>query len=214
MLVVQQCGVVEVGTFDVRRRARSAIAISSSTLARALRRSILSSRSRRASVTTRVIVSPVARAIRWASRWASGSLMLRLIRRSLSRLSQGRLPFHSASLASSTSPAGTARARKEAARSAFDPRPVSRTWRGGSLHDARDLAPRRRVAQIPRIRNRSLRLPRVQRRGPRIVEIRDVAGDDDQVMDDRGGRDQAVRLAPRAKRSDPTPFEGDDVSDR
>ena len=76
---------------------------------------------------------------------------------------------------------------------------------------------RRQVVEpgkIPLIRRRSSRVPGVQCRGPRIVEIRDIAGDYDQVMDDRGRRDQAVRLVPRAKRGDPTPFEGDDVSDR
>ena len=109
MLVVEQRGVVEVGAFDVRRRPVGD------------REQLLDARPRTCPLDLlqpfaqglgddRVIVSPVARAIRCASRWASGSLMLRPIRQSLSRLSQGRLPFHSASLASSTSPAGTARA--------------------------------------------------------------------------------------------------------
>jgi hypothetical protein len=62
MLVVQEFGMVDVWVFEMRGGPpgdRQEL----STLARAFRRSSRDSRSRRASVTTRVIVSPVARAI-------------------------------------------------------------------------------------------------------------------------------------------------------
>src|ERR1035438_4271842 len=60
-----------------RAAARLAIARSSSALALPRRCGRRSKRSRRASVTTRVMVSPVSWAMAVASRWASGSLMLR-----------------------------------------------------------------------------------------------------------------------------------------
>ena len=124
MLVVEQCGVVEVGAFDVRRRPVGD------------RHQLLDARPRAPSLDPvqpfaqglgddAVIVSPVARAIRCASRWASGSLMFRLIwPRSFSSCAilstflyrLARLVYASAGM--------LARARGRRA-SALDPRPAS-----------------------------------------------------------------------------------------
>jgi hypothetical protein len=46
----------------------------------------------------------------------------------------------------------------------------------------------------------SANVPRIDHRSAGVVEIADIAGDDDQVVDNRGGRDQTVGLATRPQR--------------
>src|ERR1022692_1466851 len=70
-----------------RAAARLAIALSSSALALPWRPGRRSKRSRTALLTTRVMVSPVFWAMAVASRWASGSLMLRDFIRVFCRIS-------------------------------------------------------------------------------------------------------------------------------
>ena len=56
--------------------------------------------------------------------------------------------------------------------------------------------------------------PGIDQRDPGILEISDVARDQDQVVDDRGRGDKAVDVAARSERSDAAPFQGDPVGDR
>ena len=94
MLVIQEFGMVDVGMFDMGSGSlgdRQELVDARPVLCGSSR----DSRSRKASVTTRVIVSPVARAICYARRCASGSLMLRLIQ---SFRANPPLVYHSTSL--------------------------------------------------------------------------------------------------------------------
>ncbi len=50
---------------------------------------------------------------------------------------------------------------------------------------------------------------RIDHRCARILEIPDIAGDEDEVVDDRSGGDQPVDIAAGADRGDATPFDGD-----
>src|SRR3712207_5686394 len=61
---------------------------------------------------------------------------------------------------------------------------------------------------------RSVLPPRVDDRHGGILEIRLVAGDEDQAVDDGGRGDQPIRIAARPKRCEASPFERDPVADR
>lgn len=58
-------------------------------------------------------------------------------------------------------------------------------------------------------REPSAQIPRIDHRGAGVFEIADVAGEDDQVMDDCGRGDQAIGETARRQCRNSSPFEGD-----
>ena len=52
-------------------------------------------------------------------------------------------------------------------------------------------------------------IPGVDHRGARVIEIFDIARDDDEIMRDRGGRDQPVGVTPRTQGGNLPPLDSD-----